>query len=288
MLPFQNAVSSKVRCKGWVGLLFALFLITVHLSACGSNKLRANMTTEERLEYAMKLFNDHDYLDARTQFRIITLNAPGSAIVDRAQFYLAECHFHTEEFIIAAAEYEKVLRLYSRSEYLDDAQYRIALCYFELSPRADLDQKFTLRAVEEFQKFLEDFPDSELEEEASQKLQELRNKLAKKEYNSADLYRRLAYYESALVYYDEVLNRYYDTIYAEPSLYYKAEILHKLLRYPKAKEAIHQLMDRYRKEALKQPERSSGKSTPGKYQNRAEALLKSIEDELGTNGSARK
>ncbi|MGH7496198.1 MAG: outer membrane protein assembly factor BamD [bacterium] len=288
MLPFENTMRVVSCCIKPKCLLFALLVIVAQVSGCGGNKLRANLTTEERLEYAVKLFSDHDYLDARTHFRIITLNAPGSAVVDRAQFYLAECHFHMEEFIIAAAEYEKVLRLYPRSEYLDDAQHKIALCYFELSPKADLDQKYTERAVEEFQKFLEDYPASELKEQASQKLEELRNKLAKKEYNSADLYRRLSYFESALVYYDEVLNRYYDTIYAEPSLYYKAEILSKLLRYSQAKEAIYLLMDRYRKEALKQPEESRGKSASGKYQSRAEGLLKTIETELGTNGSARK
>ena len=258
-----------------------------HLAACGGNKLSANLTTEQRLEHAMKLFNKHDYLDARTQFRIITLNAPGSALVDQAQFYLAECHFHTEEFIVAAAEYEKMLRLYPRSQYLDDAQYKIAMCYYRLSPKADLDQKYTMQAVEEFQKFLEDYPDSELKDDASKQLQELRNKLAKKEYSSADLYRRLSYFESALVYYDEVLNHYYDTAYAEPALYYKAEILFKLIRYTAAKEALFQLMDRYRREALKLPEKAS-RGFQGKYQGRAEDLLKSIDAELGVNGNAQK
>ncbi len=277
MLPVQKLLS------------FSALLIFAGLHfACGGNKLRANLTTEERLEHAKKLFEKHDYLDARTHFRIITLNAPGSALVDQAQFYLAECHFHTEEFIVASAEYEKVLRLYPRSEFLDDAQYKIALCYFELSPKADLDQKYTGRAVEEFQKFLEDFPGSDLQKEAAQKLQDLRDKLAKKEYNSAELYRRLAYYESALVYYDEVLNRYYDTAYAESALFYKAEILHKLQRHAQAKETIYQLMDRYRKEALKQPEGVAEKSEPGKYQSRAEELLKSIEAQLSSNGSAQK
>ncbi len=287
MSSFQHVMSSWVRGHKHICLMFVFTVASAWFTACGGNKLRANITTEERLAYAMQLFEKHDYLDARTQFRIITLNAPGSAIVDQAQFHLAECHFHIGEFIVAAAEYEKVLRLYARSEYLDDAQYKIALCYYELSPKADLDQKYTSQAVEEFQKFLEDYPESELKDEASQKLQELRHKLAKKEYSSADLYRRLSYFDAALVYYDEVLNRYYDTVFAEPALYFKAEILCKLLRYSGAKEALYQLMDRYRKEALKQQEESGGKSR-GKYQGRAEALLKSIDEELGVNGNAQK
>lgn len=240
------------------------------------------------MAFALKLFEKHDYLEARTHFRIITLNAPGSAFVDKAQFYLADCHFHIGEYIIAAAEYEKVLRLYPRSEYLDDAQYKIGFCYYKLSPKAALDQKYTHQAVEEFQKFLEDFPGSDLKEDAYNKLQELRSKLAKKAYSNAELYRNLSYYESAVVYYDEVLNHYYDTAYAEGSLFYKAQVLYKLLRYPAAKEALYQLMDRYRKEALRQAEGSDRRPASGKYQRRAEALLQKIDDQLGVSSNAQK
>lgn len=286
MLPFKHALSGRINFSA---LLFGMLVAVagLHWMACGGSKLRANMTTEERMNHAMRLFEKRDYLDARTEFRIITLNAPGSAFVDKAQFYLAECHYHIEEFIVAAAEYEKVLRLYPRSEYLDDAQYKIAMSYFRLSPKAALDQTYTARAVAEFQKFLEDYPGSDLKQEATKMLFDLRSKLAKKEFDGAELYRRMSYYEAALVYYNEVLNRYYDTVYAEPALYYKAEILFELLRYAEAKEALYQLLDRYRREGLKQ-EAAQGRATAGKFQGRAENLLKNIEAELGVNGKAQK
>jgi outer membrane protein assembly factor BamD len=258
-------------------------VLSLILAACGGGRLRANLTTEERLAEAMKLFAKRDYFEARTQFRILTLNAPGSAIVDQAQFHLAECHFHMDEFIIASEEYKKLIRLYPQSEYLDDAQFKIGLSYFKLSPKSALDQKYTWQAIEEFQRFMEDYPQSELREQAQSYLVQVRNKLAKKDFDTADLYRKLAYYESALVYFDEVLARFYDTKYAEPALYYKASILFKLEKFDEARDALHLLMDKYRREA----NQGEAKDKP-KFQTRAADLLKLIDARLSTNGSAKK
>ena len=265
--------------------LYAGFFLLAGLAACGGNKLRANLTTEERLAYAMQLFQKKNYFDARTQFRIVTLNAPGSTIVDQAQYYLGECHYEMDEFITAAAEYEKLLRLYPQSEYLDDAQYKLGMCYFRLSPKADLDQKYTWRAIEEFQRFLDDFPRSDLKDEVVEKLNATRNKLAKKEYGVADLYRRMAYYEAALVYFDEVINRFYDTKYYEPALFHKAEILVKLDRYDEAKGTLSLLFEKYRQERERAQSSNAAAGAP-KYEQRAQNLQKFLQGKMATNGQA--
>lgn len=251
------------------GRIALAMLSVLILCACGGNKLKANMTTEERLAHAEKLFADGDYLDAQTQLRIIILNAPGSAVVDRAQFLLAECHYKMKEYLLAAAEYEKLVRLYPRSELLDEAQFKVGLSYFELSPKSDLDQKYTLMAINEFQKFLEDFPDSPLVSEVAPKLDAAREKLAKKEYNTATLYRRMAYYESAVISYDAVLSTYYDTRFAEPSLYYKAECLLKMQKPTEASTSLRLLLEKYPK---------------SDFRARAEDLLKRSLNPSAANG----
>jgi outer membrane protein assembly factor BamD len=246
-------------------LIFVLF-------ACGGNKARPNLTTEERFAYATKLFKDKDYFDARTQFRIIILNAPGSTIVDQAQFYLAESHFNMDEYLIAASEYEKLIRLYPRSALLDDAQYKNALCYDKLSPKADLDQKYTYKAIEEYQRFMEEFSASELAGEVEKRLSTLRNKLAKKEFNTGNLYRKMALYEAAIYSFDDVLNRFYDSQYAEPALFYKGESLFKLQRWNEAQAALEQFAQKF-------PQSS--------HQAQAKAMLEEISRNAGVDGTAK-
>ncbi|MDZ7345098.1 MAG: outer membrane protein assembly factor BamD [candidate division KSB1 bacterium] len=260
----------EVRClikRLVVCVLAAAFL------ACGSNKPRANMTTEERFAYALKLFHDKNYFDATTQFRIVILNAPGSPLVDQAQFYLAECHFHRQEFILAASEYEKLIRLYPRSDKLDDAQYKIGLCYDELSPKSDLDQKYTYRAIEAFQRFLEDFPASEYAPEVEKKLFEAREKLAKKEFNTGNLYRKMAYYESAVISFNDVLARFYDTRYAEPAHFYKGQCLFKLQRYNEARETLTEFLQKFPK---------------SKFHSKAQSLVFLLDKAPSTDGTAKK
>jgi outer membrane protein assembly factor BamD len=263
-------IHMEVRC-----LLNRLFLISLALifAACGGNKARPNMTTEERFVYAMKKFEDKDYFDARTQFRIVILNAPGNTIVDQAQFYLAECHYKMDEFILAASEYERLLKLYPRSAFLDDAQYKLALCYDRLSPKSDLDQKYTLRAIEEFQRFVEDYPTSEFVEEVEKKLFAARAKLAKKEFDTGNLYRKMTYCEAAVQSFDDVLNHFYDSKYAEPALFYKGECLFKLARWRDAKTAFEILLEKFPKSSFAAPAKDilgqieRGASTNGKDQH---------------------
>jgi len=248
-------------------LLFSLVLI---VCACGGNKARPNMPTEERFAYAMKLFSKKDYFEARTQFRIVILNAPGSTLVDQAQFYLAECHYEMDEYILAASEYERLLKLYPRSAFLDDAQYKLALCYDRLSPKSDLDQKNTLKAIEEFQRFLEDYPTSEHVEPVEKKLFEARAKLAKKEFDTGNLYRKMTLYEAALFSFDDVLNHFYDSQYAESALFYKGECLFKLDRWDEAKTALETLLEKFPKSSFAAPAKdllnqiARGASTNGK------------------------
>ncbi len=226
-------------------LLFVLLFVL--LTGCGRHNIKPNISNEERMKVAEKMFNDGDYLDARTQFRIVILNSPGGSLSDKAQFYYAECHFKVKEYILAIAEYEKLVRMYANSEYVDDAQFQIGLSYYKLSPKAALDQTYTEKAVEEFQRFLEDYPSSSLVPRANEYMQKCRDKLAQKNFKNAESYRKRSLYRSALVYYDYVLDNYYDTKFAERSLWEKAECYRQLGEKEQAEKFYKLYLEKYPK-----------------------------------------
>lgn len=213
--------------------------------SCSSYNVKPNMAPEERFALAKKMFENRDFFEAKTQFKIVTLNNPGIHFVDEVQYYLAEAHFYLKEYIIAADEYSRLIRLYPKSQWADDAEYKIGYCYFKLSPKASLDQKYTHQAIENFQRFLEDFPNSELVPKAEKMLKTCRTKLAKKEYKAGELYRRLNNYTAALVYFNSVLENYYDTQYAEPAHFWKGETLYKLDRKEEALESFKEFLRKY-------------------------------------------
>ncbi len=230
-----------------ISILFILML-TLFIS-CGKKKLKPTASAEERMAYAEKLFKNGDYLDAKTEYRIITLNYPGSTISDKAQYLLAECHFKLKEYIIASAEYQKLIRMFPHSNYVDDAQYKVALCNYELSPKFSLDQEYTHKAIQEFQRFMEDYPNSDLLPDAKIYMRKCREKLAKKNFKNAEAYRKMAYYQSAIIYYDYVLDNYYDTLFAQKSLLGKAQCYKKLGKNEEALQYYQLYLEKYPKGA---------------------------------------
>ncbi len=226
-------------------ILILMLLMVMLFSACAGSKNTARMTMKERIEYAKKKFDEGDYYEAKTQFQILVLNNPGSRIVDVAQYYLAESYFQSKEYITAAAEFEKLVTIYPHSEYRDDAQFKLAKCYFELSPPSQLDQEYTIKAIDLYQLFLEEYPNSEHVKEAEADLQACREKLAKKEFETGEQYRKRQYYISAIISFEEVLSRFYDTSYVDDALYWKAYSHFQLGEYNEARDALQLLLNKY-------------------------------------------
>lgn len=204
--------------------LLLLVILTIFV-ACSSSIDTSNMAPEDRLAYAIKLYQEEDYEEAVKEFDALILQYPGSSIMDDAQYYLALTRFQREEYILAAYQFSKLIKSMPSSEFLADAQFMLADCYYELSPNFTLDQQYSKKAIEEFQVFIDVFPLNEKVAEAEKKIGELNDKLAMKEYEAAYIYNKMEYYDAALKYYDSVLEIYHDTKYAPLALYNKINIL---------------------------------------------------------------
>jgi outer membrane protein assembly factor BamD len=192
---------------------------------CSSTREVGEMTADERLQYALNLYNDEDYEEAVTEFEALLLQYPGSSIVDDAQYYLGMCKYQREEFILAAYEFSKLIKNMPASEFVVNAQFMLGDSYYQLSPNYTLDQKYTVKAIEELQAFIDFFPLDGKVGEAEQKISELNDKLAHKEYTIAYIYQRMEYYTASIKYYDAVVEIYHDTQYAPMAMYSKIILL---------------------------------------------------------------
>jgi outer membrane protein assembly factor BamD len=225
--------------------LGALLALIAMLSGCSSSEQTEQLSAEKRYAVGMRLFKDGNYLDAIEEFKIVTLQYQGSTLADAAQYYLAECRFLREEFILAAFEYETLLRTMPTSIYVAKARYKRAFCHYLLSPASYLDQKYTREAIDDFQTFIEYHPTDSLVTDAEQKIMELNTKLAKKEYEDGITYMKQDYYRSAIVYFDAVLDKYHDTPYAEMAQLKKAESLSMRKKQTEAMQEIDLFYKKY-------------------------------------------
>jgi outer membrane protein assembly factor BamD len=153
--------------------------------------------------------------------------------------------FQREEFIIGAYQFSKLIKGMPSSEFLADAQYMLADCYYELSPDFPLDQQYSKKAVEEFQVFIDFFPLNPKVADAEVKIKELNDKLARKEYEAARIYDKMEYYLAAINYYDHVMEIYHDTKYAPLALYSKINLLVERKRDAEALSESQKFIQKY-------------------------------------------
>lgn len=218
--------------------LHAFFVVIIIFLVAGCSRgIKKEEILDARFYFnrGMERMRKKDYLKAVTDFQTVVESFSTSAIVDNAQFMFGEARFKSEEYILAAYEYERVYVDYPSSNFAPEAHYKKAVCYFMESPKSALDQENTLLAIDEFNRFIENYPQNPLINEAQKKIEELTAKLALKEYLNAEQYKRLKYYDSALIYYNSVIKDYPRSIWADYSRFGIGVVFFKKMEYEKAK-----------------------------------------------------
>lgn len=229
-------------------IVFSVITFFVIQTACSSSIETVNLGPEERLSVAVKLFENEDYLDAIKEFEAILLQYPASEVSDDAIYYLGMSRFERGEYILGAYEFSKLIKSMPTSEFLSKSQFMLAECYYKLSPNFSLDQKFSKKAIQEFQAFIDFFPLDEKVSEAEAKISELNKRLAKKEFETARIYEKMEYTSAAIFYYDNVMQIYHDTEFAPEANFNKLNILLSKKKLSEALEAAQTFVQNYPKD----------------------------------------
>ena len=230
--------------------IIVILLISLIWLGCSGRQPESTWTADEYFKYAKEVYDDEDYFECTNEFTIIILRFAGSSVADSAQYYLGMSHYNMSEYIISAAEFSKLINNMPRSPLVPDAQYMLGMSYYEMSPRPALDQEYTLKALKAFQVFVEDFPGHEKREPVDKKLLELREKLAQKNFLNAELYRKMLRLKSSIIYYDIVLERFYDTTWTDDALFGKVLTYMDMEEWQKAQEQVLILKDKFPKTDL--------------------------------------
>lgn len=195
---------------------------------------------EKRFEEGKKAFADEDYNEAIKIFEEIRVQAPTSAFAIESTYLGAYARYKNESYITAASDFRNFRRNYPTSNFAGRSQYMVGESYYQLSPRAELDQTYTNSAISEYQYYLRLYSgdDKSLSDSAEMRILELRTKLASKFLSTAELYIKLGTRKPAMMYFERILDQYYDTKPAIEAQLRMAEIYFGRLRYNDAKDAI--------------------------------------------------
>ncbi len=226
-------------------------MVLLGLIGCNKATQQQIQSVDFRFHRGQKYFEKGKYYKAIDDFNFVVLNSPGSEFADDAQLYIGDSNYNLEQYVVAASEYQRLMRRYPESPLVEQAQYKLGLCFVQLSPMYKLDQDYTEQAIKTMQDFLEEFPKSEYKKKITGLIDKLRGKLAHKRYSNAHLYYVLRQYDSAIIYLDELLNQYYDTPWANPGRLLRAKSLVKLGRNAEAQTQLEDLLKRNPKSAIR-------------------------------------
>jgi len=118
-----------------------------------------NFNSDYRMAYndALNNYFNNDFLEAIQEFRILIQREPTGAYADNAQYWIGECYYSLEDFESAITEFEKVFN-FDENNKSDHALFKIALSYQQIGRY--------LKARENMERFLREYPDSELANQA--------------------------------------------------------------------------------------------------------------------------
>ncbi len=191
-------------------ILISIFFAIMYFN-CASVKNDGEITLKDKITSGLENLEKEKYLQAQADFKYVLIRGTGTDLGDDAQYYLGESYFRNEEYLLAVAEYEKLTRRMGFSPFVEDARFKICEAYRIESPKYYHDQQYTEKALDRYQEFLDDYPDSKFNDEVLLSITILREKLGKKVYETGILYIKMEEYESAKISFQNVIDQYYDT-----------------------------------------------------------------------------
>ena len=131
---------------------------------------------------------------------------------------LGDVYYDKNDFLTARAEYRRFLDRYAGHPRSADAALGICRSLAGLAPRPQRDQTYTQEAMGACRNVVVDFAGLQQAAEAAQVSNNLRLTLAEKDFLNAQFYFRRRMYDSAIKYYEFVVNLYPESEFAPQAL----------------------------------------------------------------------
>lgn len=204
-----------------IKILFVFVLTLLVTTSCGEyNKILKSTDYELKYTYAKKYFDERKYGRATTLLEELVPIFKGTAHAEESLFLLAQSFFYDKDYTTATQYFKAYYTTYPKGEFTELARYNAAYGLYLDIPDVRLDQSNTYKSMQEFQTFLEIYPQSDKVQLVQDYLFEMQDKLALKELLACRLYYNLGNYmgnnyESCVVTAREALKTYPYSQYRE-------------------------------------------------------------------------
>jgi outer membrane protein assembly factor BamD len=147
--------------------------------------------------------------NAVSAFEKLTTDLPArDTLLPRAHWYLARAHEERGEHVLAATSFNRLVESFPDDSLGDDAALEAARSYRKMWRKPTLDPTYGESALATYNTLLGLYPDSPLAPAAKKELGELEEMFAQKNYLAGLYYFRRGGYDSGIIYFKDVVNKY--------------------------------------------------------------------------------
>ncbi len=204
----------------------AIIILALAATSCGDyEKLLKSSDFELKKQKVFDYYDDGKYNKSIELLAQILPRYRATDDAEQLNWINAQAYFRIRDYMMAGTYYQTFADTYPGSNNAEEASYLAALCDYYESPRPELDQTNTRKAIESFTIFMQRYPSSTRTDDCKARVLELQEKLVEKSYLSAKLYYDLKQYRAATVSLANSLKEYPDTKYREELMYLKLDAL---------------------------------------------------------------
>ena len=191
------------------GRLLAMAWLAGAAGGCHNFSPRSFPAPEDLFRASLGQLRHGHYEDAQTGFQALTFNVGArDSLYPLARFYLAESYFGQGDYPTAAREFRRVSDENATFRLAPDALLRAGDSYAAQWTKPPLDPSNGQSALATYQELQGRFPDSRAARIAAVRIRALNEEFASKEMDNALFYYQRNAYDSAILYFKDLIATY--------------------------------------------------------------------------------
>jgi outer membrane protein assembly factor BamD len=192
-------------------LLPLVYGILMFTSSCETpEKVLKSTDLDYKKAKAISWYNKKEYFKCIPILEELIGLLKGRESTEEFYYMYAMANYKQGDYLIAAYHFKNFYDLYPNSTHAEECLYMFAKSNLMQSPKPDLDQTFTYKALEAYTLFLNSYSDGHYIVECNEAVKKLRRKLEKKALNAAELYYKTENYKAAATSFEQILKDFPD------------------------------------------------------------------------------
>lgn len=271
-------------------IVFTGLILLIITASCNKyNKVYKSKDYDYKLKMADEFFAKKKYKVAQQLYEELFPILKGTPKFEELYYKDAFCFYYMKDYLQAQALFKGFLEVFPNSPKAEEVDFLHAYCFYKQSPKLELEQVNTTKAIGMMQTFINTHPGSERNKEATEIIDKCRIKLEQKEFRSAELYYNLGQYRAAALAFGNLMNNYPESQKGDE---YKLKVVKSYYRFAKLSfeekqiERYEKVISEYQDFADRYPDSKLLKEAES-YSNLSQNHIKEIKNEQTPSSAKR-